>query len=170
MDSRPTLPLWIPAFAGMTIRAAFLHGEGKLAGALKAGDKGRCHVFGRRIESCVPAPHPLDSGLCRSGELAGDGSSIAPPWAIRESPLQRVWSLLCVRVASHLPFWIPAFAGMTGPAAGATLAGDEPQRYILRGGVGWWVRATSPPGFPLSPETPMALRRPHKGMKIGDAS
>ena len=26
------------------------------------------------------------------------------------------------------------------------------------------------PGFRLSPETPMALRRPHKGMKIGDAS
>ena len=40
------------------------------------------------------------------------------------------------------------------PAAHVSLAGDEPQRYIVRGGVGWWVRATSPPGFRHSRESP----------------
>ena len=40
----------------------------------------------------------------------------------------------------------PALGG-SRRAPGALLAGDEPQRYIVRGGVGWWVRATSPPGF-----------------------
>ena len=30
-----------------------------------------------------------------------------------------------------------------------------------------FVPPPPPPGFRLSPETPMALRRPHKGMKMG---
>ena len=39
------------------------------------------------------------------------------------------WALGCCMVVLPLPFWTPAFAGVTGPAAGATVAGDEPQRY-----------------------------------------
>ncbi len=78
------------------------------------------------------------------------------------------WSAGCRRVRGFrdFPSWIRVahrgtehvFAGETYSPAGATVAGDKPQRYIVRGGVGWWVRATSPPGFRLSRER--LTRRP----------
>ena len=77
------------------------------------------------------------------------------------------WALGCCMVVLPLPFWTPAFAGVTGPPAGATVVGDEPQRYNP---------LSPPPGFRprigvrgmlLIAGIAMALRRPHKRMKVG---
>ena len=46
----------------------------------------------------------------------------------RATALHSSWWCWCVG-SRDLPSWIPAFAGKTDSPAGATVAGDEPQRY-----------------------------------------
>ena len=89
--SRPSPPLWIPAFAGMT-----------MVGAGALGKVGWSPMYRGGLAS--PLSAPLDSGLRRNDD--GGGPAVLGRWVgLRwiEEGLPR----------PSPPLWIPAFAGMT---------------------------------------------------------
>ena len=134
-------PLWVPAFAGMTLVGECGKDNGGVCGSARAAGGGGVRVPLRWDGRFANRPYDGELGMRRG---FGWGCAAPRPSGYRLSPVRR-WG---VRGGGGCWWW-----GGEGPAAAGRAVREPPLRrgVAARLGFGWGCAAQRPSGYRLSP-------------------